>query len=102
MLSRSAPLGGFRPSANYLFDSCARSYGAGAVGVILTGMGSDGIDGLGVLRARGGRVLAQDEPSSVVFGMAQHAITSGVVDEVLPLDRIARRLVELVEAPVAS
>lgn len=100
VLSRVAPLGGFRPSADFLFDSCARAYGSAAVGVILTGMGSDGVEGLKTLHARGGRIIAQDEQSSVVFGMAQQAIAAGIVDEVLPVERIAMRLVELVEASV--
>jgi two-component system chemotaxis response regulator CheB len=100
LLARAAPMGGFRPSADYLFDSCARAYGPAAVGVILTGMGSDGTQGLKMLHARGGRVIAQDEASSVVFGMAQQAIAAGAVDEVIPLDRIGRRIAELVEASV--
>lgn len=97
VLSDSPTLSGFRPSADYLFDSCARSYGADLVAVVLTGMGQDGVAGLQTVRERGGRILAQDEKSSVVFGMAQQAIKSGVVDEILPLDLIGRRLVALIE-----
>ncbi len=87
---------GFRPSASYLFDAAARAVGPAAIGVVLTGMGNDGVEGLRALRAANGRVLAQDEQSSVVFGMAREAIRSGVVDEVLSLERIAPRLHEVV------
>lgn len=89
------PVAGFRPSASYLFGAAARAVGPGAVGVVLTGMGNDGVEGLRELHARHGRVYAQDEASSVVFGMAREAIRGGVVDEVLPLDEIAARLNEV-------
>lgn len=95
-LSDTSPLAGFRPSADFLFDSCARSYGSGLIAVVLTGMGHDGLAGLQTVHQRGGRVLAQDQHSSVVFGMAKEAIDSGVVDEILPLEVIGRRLSELV------
>jgi two-component system chemotaxis response regulator CheB len=92
----SAPVGGFRPSADVLFDSVARAYGASTTALILTGMGRDGVEGLAAIRSAGGRVLAQDEGTSVVFGMAREAIAAGVVDEVLPLQALAPRLLELV------
>jgi two-component system chemotaxis response regulator CheB len=98
VLSHAGPVSGFRPSADYLFDSCARALGAGLVAVVLTGMGADGADGLRTVKMRGGRVIAQDERTSVVFGMNQQAIERGLADEVLPLDTIGYRLVELVEA----
>lgn len=88
---------GFRPSASYLFEAAARAVGSAAVGVVLTGMGNDGVEGLRSLHAINGRVLAQDESSSVVFGMAREAILGGVVNEVLPLDRIGPRLREVVQ-----
>ncbi|HEY4305190.1 MAG TPA: chemotaxis-specific protein-glutamate methyltransferase CheB [Gemmatimonadaceae bacterium] len=97
VLAGSAPLGGFRPSVDYLFDSFGRAYGSSLVAVILTGMGQDGVEGLGTVKERGGRVLAQDERSSVVFGMAQQAINRGLADEILPLDAISARLQTLVE-----
>lgn len=100
-LSDTSPLAGFRPSADYLFDSCARSYGSGLIAVVLTGMGHDGVAGLQTVHQRGGRVLAQDQHSSVVFGMAKEAIDSGVVDEILPLEAIGRRLSELVRVEQA-
>lgn len=94
-LSDEAPIGGFRPSASALFKSVADHIGAAAVAVILTGMGSDGIDGLREVRRRGGTIVAQDEASSVVFGMPAAAIASGLADSVVPLIHIASLLEEL-------
>jgi two-component system chemotaxis response regulator CheB len=96
-LADTPPVGGFRPSATHLFESAAHAYGAAAVGVILTGMGEDGVAGLRELRRVGGRVLAQDEASSVVYGMPGAAVAAGLADQVLPLDLIAGRLAELVD-----
>jgi two-component system chemotaxis response regulator CheB len=96
-LSHSAPLGGFRPSVDFLFDSFGRVYGAGLLAIILTGMGQDGVEGLRTVKARGGRVIAQDELSSIVFGMNGKAIENRLADEVLPLDTIGARVNELVE-----
>lgn len=95
VLSHAAAVGGFRPSATPLFESVARAFGPAATAVILTGMGDDGVAGLASIRSAGGRVLAQDEKSCIVFGMPAAAIATGLVDEVLPLDAIAGRLVEL-------
>ena len=94
-LSSIPPIGGFRPSADHLFESCGRSYGADMIAVILTGMGRDGTDGLQTVHAAGGRIIAQDEATSVVYGMAREAVRSGAVDEILPLEHIAARLGEL-------
>lgn len=95
LLDDSAPVEGFRPSASHLFASAARAYGDGFVALVLTGMGRDGVDGLVDARAAGARVLAQDEASSVIYGMPGEAVRAGVVEEVLPVDRIAARLVEM-------
>jgi two-component system chemotaxis response regulator CheB len=97
-LSAGAPYGGHRPSASVLFESAARVYGAESLAVILTGMGSDGIDGLVAVHRAGGHVIAQDEQSSVVFGMPGAAIHAGVAHEVLPLTQIATRLGEVLGA----
>ncbi len=97
-LSSAPVISGFRPSVSYLFDSCGRAYGANMVGVILTGMGNDGAEGLRVVHEAGGRVIAQDEASSVVYGMAREAVRAGVVDEILSVDKIGNRLIELVSA----
>ncbi len=95
VLDDSPAHGAFRPSASYLFRSVAENLGRNALSVILTGMGDDGIAGLRVAKAAGGKVLAQDEASSVIYGMPREAARAGVVDAVLPLNAIARRLVEL-------
>jgi two-component system chemotaxis response regulator CheB len=95
-LSADDLVGGFRPSATYLFESAAREYGRGVLAVVLTGMGSDGVSGLHAVREAGGRVLAQDEASSVVFGMPGEAARAGLVDEVLPVHLLGRRLLQLV------
>ena len=91
-LDRSPPIQGLRPSANPLFNSVAKVFGEAAVGVVLTGMGEDGADGLQVLREVGGYVLAQDEASCVIFGMPKAAIDRGIVDQVLTPDEIAATL----------
>ena len=83
------PVSMHRPSVNVLFRSAAQTAAQNAVGVILTGMGDDGADGMGELKAAGARTIAQDEATSVVFGMPREAIERGAVDEVLPLPRIA-------------
>jgi two-component system chemotaxis response regulator CheB len=83
------PVSLHRPSVNVLFRSAAQAAGRNAIGVILTGMGDDGADGLGEMKAAGARTIAQDEATSVVFGMPREAILRGAVDEVLPLPRIA-------------
>lgn len=95
VLDGSPAVGAFRPSASYLFHSTGESLGAGVLAVILTGMGDDGVSGLRVLKQQGGRVLAQDEATSVIYGMPREAVRAGVVDTTLPLTAIARKLVEL-------
>lgn len=99
LLAQSPPVGGFRPSGTFLFESVAESHGASAVAVILTGMGEDGVEGLRAIRKAGGRVVAQDEKTSTIFGMPGVAIAAGLADHVLPLDAIAPRLVEWVQHP---
>jgi two-component system, chemotaxis family, protein-glutamate methylesterase/glutaminase len=86
------PLAGHCPSATHLFASVARAYRARAVGVILTGMGSDGAAGLLHIRRVDGLVLAQDEASCVVPGMPAAAVATGAVDEVVPLVGLAARI----------
>ncbi len=85
-----------KPSADYLFRSVASIYGRNALGIILTGMGRDGTDGLKAMKRRGAGVIAQDKESCVVFGMPLEAIRAGVVDEVIPLKQIAGKIYRLV------
>ena len=95
LLSAAPPVGGFRPSGTFLFESVARALGPSVLAVILTGMGEDGVAGLRAVRRAGGRVIAQDEKSSVVFGMPGAAVAAGLADAVLPLELIAPRLASL-------
>jgi two-component system chemotaxis response regulator CheB len=78
-----------RPSVDVLFRSVAQAAGPNGVGVILTGMGDDGAEGLWEMNQAGARTLAQDERSCVVFGMPKEAIARGAVDETLPLESLA-------------
>lgn len=81
-----------RPSVDVLFRSAARCAGSNAVGIIMTGMGDDGARGLLEMKQGGARTFAQDEATSVVFGMPKEAIARGAADRVVPLDAIAREL----------
>jgi len=83
-----------RPSVDVLFRSAAQSAGANAVGVILTGMGDDGAQGLLEMRNAGARTFAQDEATSVVFGMPKEAIARGAAERVVPLGAVARDLIQ--------
>lgn len=97
-LTNGGEIDGFRPSASYLLRSVADTYGAAAVGVLLTGMGRDGAAGLLELRRRGGVTIAQDKESSVVFGMPGEAIRLGAAEHVLPPKLIAEAIVDMVGA----
>jgi two-component system chemotaxis response regulator CheB len=88
-LDHSEPIQGQRPSATRLFESAARTCGSTTVGIVLTGMGEDGADGLESLHQAGGHVIAQDEETCVVFGMPKAAIDRQVVNRVMPPDKIA-------------
>ncbi|HSX55811.1 MAG TPA: chemotaxis response regulator protein-glutamate methylesterase [Sphingomonas sp.] len=83
-----------RPSVDVLFRSAARNAGSNAVGIIMTGMGDDGARGLLEMRQAGARTFAQDEASSIVFGMPKEAIARGAADHVVPLQHIARELLQ--------
>jgi two-component system chemotaxis response regulator CheB len=88
------PVNRHKPSVDVLFQSLAESAGSNAVGVILTGMGADGAKGLAELRETGAFTIAQDESTSVVFGMPRAAIDLDGVDEVLPLEEIPHRVLK--------
>ena len=87
-----------RPSVDVLFRSVAVSVGRNAVGVIMTGMGADGAQGLREMKEAGGVTIAQDEASCVVFGMPREAIARGAADFVLPLDQIARHVLDSLDS----
>ena len=86
------PVNRHRPSVDVLFDSAAKHAGKNAIGVILTGMGRDGAEGLLRMRQAGAYTLAQDEASCVVFGMPREAIALGGVNEVVPLQEMSQRV----------
>lgn len=91
-LSNEPAVDGFRPSATVLFRSVAAHYGSAAAAVILTGMGRDGLAGAVAVRDAGGRVLAQDEATSIVFGMPGAVVAAGLADVVGPVEVLADRL----------
>jgi two-component system chemotaxis response regulator CheB len=101
-LSDAAPVSRHRPSVDVLFRSIAEAVGPRAVGVILTGMGADGAEGLLAMKQAGASTIAQDESTSVVFGMPKEAIDRGAVDVVLPLPRIAAGILQRVPAVTGS
>ena len=88
-LGSDPPVRRHRPSVDVLFTSCAETAGARAIGIIMTGMGDDGAGGLLAMRRAGARTLAQDEATSVVFGMPRAAISLDAAEQVLPLGRLA-------------
>ncbi len=94
-LNQAPPVSHVRPSATVLLQSVAKIYGAQAIGVILSGMGDDGALGLQALHGHGGMTLAQDEATSVVYGMPRVAVELGAVDQILPLEQVAPTLAEL-------
>jgi len=94
-LSGNGPVGGHCPSVNVLFKSVAKHFGRNALGVLLTGMGSDGAEGLLAIAQAGGDTVAQDEASCVVFGMPKVAIALGAAKYVLPVEAIAAKIVNL-------
>jgi two-component system chemotaxis response regulator CheB len=90
-LSTEPPMNLHRPSVDFLFLSAAKFLGADAVGVIMTGMGRDGAKGMLEMKAKGAWTIAQDEATSVIFGMPREAIEAGAVHEVAPLGKLAER-----------
>src|SRR5438876_7981990 len=90
---------GMRPSASFLFRSVAAAFGPNAIGVLLTGMGTDGVDELKQLKDAGALTIAQDEQSSVVHGMPGQAIKIGAARLVLPPESIAKTLTAIVTKP---
>jgi len=93
VLSDGPPVNGHRPSADVLFHSVAQEFGLTAVGIIMTGMGEDGAEGLGAIKAAGGVTLAQSEESCVVGGMPRAAIQKGYVGKVIPLEGLSAHLI---------
>ena len=93
-LMKTAPVNRHRPSVDVLFDSAAEIVGKNAVGVILTGMGKDGANGLLRMRQAGARTFGQDEATCVVYGMPREAALIGAVEDVAPLAELPRRVMQ--------
>jgi len=93
VLSDGPPVNGHRPSADVLFHSVAQEFGLTAVGVLMTGMGEDGAEGLGAIKSAGGMTIAQSEESCVVSGMPRAAILKGYANKVIPLEGLGTFLV---------
>jgi two-component system chemotaxis response regulator CheB len=89
-----SPSDKYVPSADKMMISVAEACGQAALGVVLTGMGRDGVDGAVAIKKRRGQCLAESEESAVIFGMPQEAIRAGAVDKVLPLDKMAGEIAE--------
>jgi two-component system, chemotaxis family, protein-glutamate methylesterase/glutaminase len=83
-----------RPSVDVLFQSAADVYGDRVLGVVMTGMGSDGREGAAWIKARGGAVLTESEDTCVVYGMPRSVVEAGLSDEAIPLDRLAASILE--------
>jgi len=100
-LSDDPPVNSCRPSADVLFRAAARAWGGGVLAVVLTGMGRDGLEGCRAVRAAGGTVLAQDRATSVVWGMPGFVASEGLAHGVLPLDRLAAAVAEVLREGTA-
>lgn len=85
---------GAAPSIDRTFDSVSNIYGPNTIGIILSGMGRDGVIGARYVKSRGGTVLVQDRDTSLIFGIGEHVVRQGDADDVLPLNRIAAQIVE--------
>lgn len=96
-LSNGAPVNGHMPSADILFSSVAEYANGIPVGIILTGMGSDGAQGILDIRNSGGYTIAQDEKTSTVYGMPKAAVECGAIDAILPLEGIAGKIIKLMK-----
>ena len=101
-LSTAQAVDGFRPSGTVLFESVATAFGRGAVAVILTGMGRDGVDGLRAIRRTGGRTIAESEATAVVYGMPAAAVHAGLADFILPLDEVCAAMAGLLAGSIAG
>jgi two-component system chemotaxis response regulator CheB len=88
------PVNRHKPSVDVLFKSAAECAGADVLGIIMTGMGDDGARGMKVLHDGGARTIAQNEETCVVFGMPKEAIKLQAVDDILPLEQIARAILQ--------
>lgn len=98
-LTDDPPENGCRPSADYLFRSMAQEYRGRAMGVIMTGMGADGTKGLTAMKQNGSVIIAQNAATCVVYGMPKIAVDAGIVDAIVPLDKIALEITRAARQP---
>ncbi len=97
-LERTGPVNGHMPSVDVLFRSVAQEYADQSAALIMTGMGSDGAEGMGAIKRAGGHTIAQDKDSCTIFGMPRVAINKGYVEQIVPLDDMASYLISTVGA----
>jgi len=95
ILSKEPPIGGHRPSVDFMMRHVARVFKGKCIGILLTGMGKDGTEGLRAIKQQGGKTIVQDEETSVIFGMPKSAINAGVADIVCPLEKIPSTVINL-------
>ena len=95
-VSKGEKVSGHRPSIDVLFNSMAATMGKDSVAVIMTGMGKDGADGIVRIKEAGGRTIAQNEESSIVYGMNRVAVEKGGIHDIVPLSEIAKKIVEYI------
>jgi two-component system chemotaxis response regulator CheB len=101
-LTEDPPVNSVRPAVDVTMSTAANVIADPLVGVILTGMGGDGADGIRDIKQAGGRTIAQDEATSAVYGMPKRAVETGCVDSVLPIDEIATGIVDTITTEVTS
>ncbi len=92
-ISRQQPENGLRPSISYLFRSVADVFGANAIGVLLTGMGKDGVNGLQAIKSEGGKTIAESEETSILYGMPKSAAETGAADKIIPNYNIVKEMI---------
>jgi two-component system chemotaxis response regulator CheB len=86
-----------RPAVDVSMESAAAHHGSAVIGVVLTGMGADGTEGARCIKAAGGKVIAEHESTSVVYGMPRSVTEAGLADRVVPLPKVAATLTELIK-----
>jgi len=96
-MNKEPPVNAIRPSVDVTMLSIAKTYGSNTVGVILTGMGRDGADGMKAIKEMGGKTIACDEETSIIFGMPKEAIKLGCIDKIVPLHEIADEIMKSLE-----
>jgi two-component system chemotaxis response regulator CheB len=92
-LNSDSPENSCRPAVDVLFRTAAEVYGSGLLAIMLTGMGYDGLKGTQIIKEKGGQVIAQDEATSIIWGMPGAVVQAGLADGVLPIDKMADEII---------